>query len=214
MHAIAIDLRPLLAVPAKVRELPTVADDTSLPEDSELVRRALRGDRWAEDMLYRRHVRVVARVVTRLSGRSHEAEDVVQEAFISAFRDLHRLRQVESFRSWLLQLAVNLVHRRFRRRRLLRSLGLDREQDDATLLQQLDPRVDLELHAEIGKLDDLLRRRPTQERIAWMLRYVEQYRLEEVAEACGCSVATVKRRIARTQERVLAHLSIDFVVGE
>jgi RNA polymerase sigma-70 factor (ECF subfamily) len=55
---------------------------------------------------------------------------------------------------------------------------------------------------------------PTQPRIAWILRFVEDYRLDEVADACGCSLATAKRRIAAAQTVVDAHLGRAFAEEE
>lgn len=193
-------------VPALLRE----KDGDSELEDSELVRRALGGDRWAEAVLYRNHVADVGRLVTRLLARSHEAEDVLQEAFLTAFAELKELRKVDSFRSWVTRIAVRLVHRRFRRRRLLRSLGLDAEQDDATLLSEVDPAATPEMRAELAKLDLVLATLPSADRIAWVLRYVEGYHLDEVASICGCSAATAKRRIAKAKRRVDEHVAIEF----
>jgi RNA polymerase sigma factor (sigma-70 family) len=97
-----------LGVADKVRELP-VPSDSGAADDGLLVSRALGGDRWAEEALYRAHVRAIARIVTRLLARSHEAEDVVQEAFFLAFTSLKDLRHADSFRAWLIQIAVRLV---------------------------------------------------------------------------------------------------------
>ena len=193
----------------KIRELLLAADpDGGGLDDATCVRRARDGDGWAEEALYRRHAKVVAVVVTRLLSRSHEAEDVVQDAFLAAFRNLAKLEHPDRFRPWVIQIAVHLVHRRFRRRRVLEALALDTGLDDATLLSEVDPRASPETRAEISKLDELLRTLPADGRIAWILRFVEGYKHEEVAEACRCSVATAKRRIARTHEIVRRHLVV------
>jgi len=177
--------------------------------DEDLARRISGGDRWAEEAFYRRHVDTVYGVVCPLLGRSHEAEDVVQETFATAFEIWNQLREPARARQWLLQIAVRKVHRRFRRRRVLRALGLDRSTDDATLeaLARFD--VDGETRAELAILDRVLRELAAAERIAWMLRHVEGLGLEEVAEECGCSLATVKRRVARAQARVEAHVRLE-----
>jgi RNA polymerase sigma-70 factor (ECF subfamily) len=201
-------LNAFWAVAGKVRKLSLADGAPTEPGDADCVRRALGGDAWSEEVLYRRHVRAVATTVTRLLSRSHEAEDVVQEAFLTAFRDLARLQRAESFRGWLLQIAVRLVHRRFRRRALLRSLGLDRGHDDATLASELDRSANAEVFAELSTIDGVLRSLPSRDRIAWVLRHVEGYLLDEIATACRCSLATAKARIGRAQRRIAEHVAV------
>lgn len=168
------------------------------PSDGALVQRGASGDRAALGELYDRHARALFARMARLLGRSAEAEDVVQDAFLQAFRDLGQLREPERFGSWLVGVAVHQAHRRFRRRRLLRRLGLDRGEDDArleVLARDLDP----EQRAELGKVDAILARLTAKVRVAWMLRVVEGYALGEIVELTGASLATVKRRIRRAE---------------
>jgi RNA polymerase sigma-70 factor (ECF subfamily) len=175
--------------------------------DEELVRRALDCDRWAEEVLFRRHARAVADMVARLLQNRTEAEDVVQETFLVVLADLGQLREPSRLRPWIMRIAVRLVHRRFRRRKLLRALGLDRGAEDATLAELADPSLGPERRAELALLDRELARMPAKERIPWMLHYVEGATLPEIAEACGCSLATTKRRIASAKARLDRHLS-------
>ncbi|HWP06904.1 MAG TPA: sigma-70 family RNA polymerase sigma factor [Polyangiaceae bacterium] len=177
--------------------------------DRDLVRRARGGDRWAEEALYRRHARAVARTVSRLLARSVEAEDVVQDAFIFALTHLEDLRDPDLFGRWVLQVAVRLVHRRFRQRSFLRLLGLDRGADDVTLAAQADPRAGPEIHARIAELDRALTRLPARCRVAWVLRYVEGSGIDEVAAASSCSRATAKRLIARADRELRACVALD-----
>lgn len=177
--------------------------------DGELVQRARRGDRWAEEALYHRYVRPVTRVVMRLLARSTEAEDVVQDAFVNALGDLGKLRDDDAFGSWLLRIAVHQVHRRYRRRRLLRVLGLDRGEDDATLGDQVDFQAGPEVRAGLAEIDRLLATLPSRSRIAWMLRHVEGHELLDVARACDCSLATAKRLVGRAQTVISAHVRLE-----
>src|SRR5690606_880586 len=174
--------------------------------DRELVQRSRQGDRWAEEALYQRHVGEVMRVTLRLLARSSEAEDVVQDAFVSAFRRLDQLSDDEAFGAWVLQIAVREAHRRFRRRKLLRRLGLDRGEDDVSLASQADPAASPELLAILGEVDQALERLPAAARMAWILRYVEGYRSDEVARACGCSRATAKRLLLRARASLDAYV--------
>lgn len=183
--------------------LPLQRDASALlPSDRELVERALGGEQLALQLLYRRHVQHVSERVTRLLSRTAEAEDVVQDAFVAAFADLGQLSDRARFGGWLMRIAVHQAQRRFRRRRLLARLGLDRGCDDARLEQVADPALPLDRRLQLGRLDRALGELPSELRLAWMLRYVEGCELNEIAETSGCSLATVKRRIARADARL------------
>lgn len=164
--------------------------------DEELVRRALRGDRWGREMLYRRHAGTLLAMTTRLLGNRGEAEEVVQDTFVTAFERLETLRDPGAVGGWLGQVAVNLVRRRFRKLRLLRFLGLDRGADDATLEALADASVPTDERAELALVDRKLRAMKPEVRLAWTLRRVEGLELAEVASLSRCSLATAKRRIA------------------
>jgi RNA polymerase sigma-70 factor, ECF subfamily len=179
------------------------------PGDADLVARARGGEAWALEAIYRRHAGAVGAVLVRLLGRREEAEDALQDTFLAAFAELPRLRAAEALQPWLVRIAVRQAHRRFRRRRLLRLLGLDRARDDARLEALAAPGTSPEERAELALLDRALQGLPAAPRVAWLLRYVEGYDLEGVAEACGCSLATAKRRIAVARAHVSAHLGTE-----
>ena len=177
-------------------------------DDATLVSRAVGGDRWAEEAIYRRHMRPIANLVLRLLRNRAEMDDAVQDTFVAAFEHLGALRDGAALRAWLAQIAVSQVRRRLRRRRLLGLLGLDRTVEDATLEALASAGQPAEARAELGALDRLLATLPDEQRIAWMLRHVEGEELEDVARACSCSLATVKRRIAAADARVHLHVTL------
>jgi len=173
-------------------------------DDGELVAHARDGSGWAKGELFRRHAGRVTALLVRLLGSTADAEDAAQDAFVEAFRDLGQLREAAAFGGWLTQIAVRQAHRRFRKRRLLRALGLDRGASDATLNLLVDGDATPEVRAELRLVAKILDRMPAPERIAWSLRHVEGYELADVAASCGCSLATVKRRSAAAEERIAA----------
>ena len=174
-------------------------------DDESLVQRALEGDRWASEALYRRHVRRIAATTIRLLGDRAEAEDVTQEAFVEAFDGLDQLRDPSVFGAWLLRIAVRKVHRRFRRRKLRRVLGFTHE-GDVPLDSILSGGASPEEATELRLLQGAIERLSAAERTAWCLRHIEGYKLSEVASACECSLATVKRRIEAAQVRIDRHV--------
>lgn len=176
------------------RMRPTISDEI-------LVERALDGDEWAEEAIYRRHVDAVMAMVVRLLGDRTEAEDVVQDTFVSALEELADLRDPAALGGWLRRVAVRKVHRRFRQRKLRRVLGLDRSVDELGL-EGMAEDAPPDVRAELALLDRVLRRMPAPDRIAWTLRYVEGFSLAEVADLSDCSLATAKRRIAAAARRI------------
>lgn len=192
---------------AVVRSVPRAREVS----DAELVQRAKKGDRWAEEMLYRRHAAVLLGLCTRLLRHAIDAEDVVQDAFVDAFDQMTSLREPALFRHWLTGIAVHKAHRRLRRRRLFRTLGLGDARQEEALEACLAQGVSPEVYAEIVCLDHALTQLPDTQRIAWQLRHVEGYRLEQVAELCNCSLATAKRRLAQADSRVRRHVELSEV---
>lgn len=186
---------------------PVVVVAPSGPSDAELVRRAREGDRWAQEAIFRRYASRVQALAERLLRRRDEADDVVQDTFADALLALDGLRDPEALRSWLFGIAVRRVRRRQRKLGLLRTFGLDRGLDDATLSVIAAPGLSPELGSELARIDAILARLHPDDRNAWMLRHVEGEKLEDVAAIAGCSLATAKRRIRAAQVHVDAALS-------
>lgn len=176
------------------------------PTDGELVARALDGDRWAEEALYKRHVHRVTGVVSKMLRHGPDVEDVVQDTFVEALEQLDRVRDPERVGRWLVGIAVHKTHRRFRRRKLLRAFGLDRSFDDERLGMTLAGDATQEISVELSRIDAALDAMDANERTAFVLRHLEGYLLEEVAAIARCSLATVKRRIARA-DAIVAKVS-------
>jgi RNA polymerase sigma-70 factor (ECF subfamily) len=197
-----------MAISAKYPSGPVLLRMPDAASDVELVVRAVTGDRWSREVLYRRHASYLLGLAARLVGNRGDAEEIVQETFLSGFERLHTLREPEALRGWLAQIAVNLIRHRLRRTRLMRLLGLDRGADDATLEALAAPGMNPEVSAELALLDRVLHRLRADLRIAWMLRHVDGLELTEVASACRCSLATAKRRIAEADVAVRRHVSL------
>lgn len=164
------------------------------PSDAALVVAARAGEKWAQEALFRRHARMVNGLAYRLLGRDNELDDLVQTAFMAAFRDLDRLAEPQAFGSWLASIVVRTAHKLLRRRKMLTRLGLRDPANvelDTLLGSSLPPAVHSELREIYGVLDAL----PTEARIALVLHRVEGLSIPEAAERMGLSVSTVKRRL-------------------
>ena len=189
---------------------PAEAPDTTTPrsritadgvDDATLVSRALGGDRWAHEAIFRRYVDDVLGLATRMLGDASEADDVAQDTFTVALSRLERLEDRTRLRSWLIGIAVHRVRRRFRSRRWLRFVGMGGE-GEIGLFELASSSASPEVKADLALIDGLLHTLPSEERIAWMLRAVEGEALEDIATITGASLATVKRRIHAVEVRL------------
>lgn len=147
------------------------------------------------DTIFSRYDSYVAGVAARLLGRDdHEVEDVVQDVFWIASRRLATIHSLEAARPWLVTVTVRVVGRRLRRRRWSRLFRATTDVVDVPS-DGLSP----EQYSLLQRMYRVLDTVPNHDRVAWLLRHVEGERLQDIALACGCSLATAKRRIAAAQ---------------
>jgi RNA polymerase sigma-70 factor, ECF subfamily len=150
----------------------------------------------SEVELFKRFAPYVARIGLRLLGREADVDDLIQEVFLAAFRQREQLRDPNAAKNWLATIAVRTARRQLRRRRLRQFVGLD---TGNPALELQDPQISPEQRALLARVYEILDGMGVERRLAWTLRYVEGEKLEMVAERCGCSLATAKRRIASAQ---------------
>ncbi len=148
------------------------------------------------DAAFRAHAGFVASVALRVLGRPSEVDDLVQDVFLRVFRRLGDLREPAALRGWLAVITVRLARRRLRARSWKIWLGVDSDYDYAQLADRAASPDD---RALVGELYRALDRLPVGQRLAWTLRHVEGFELAAVAQACDCSLATVKRWIAAAE---------------
>jgi len=153
--------------------------------------------------LFRRFAPYVARIGLRLLGRESDVDDLIQEVFFAAFKQRHQVRDPQAFKSWIAIIAVRTARRQLRRRRMRSFVGLDALPQP---LELRDQGMSPERRALLSRVYQALDGVGVEQRLAWTLRYVEGEKLEQVAEHCGCSLATAKRRIASAHAKIQAEL--------
>jgi RNA polymerase sigma-70 factor (ECF subfamily) len=145
--------------------------------------------------VFRSYSKYVASIAFRLLGRDDEVDDIVQEVFCLAVRGLRKLREPGAIRGWLATVTVRVARKRLRWRRLRAFAGLDAAPDYGVLVTAAGQHKALLIVRAYRVLESM----PVDDKITWMLRHVEGEPLDVVATICRCSLATVKRRIARAQ---------------
>ncbi len=157
------------------------------------------------DALYARYAPYVAAIATRILGRQAEVEDVVQEVFSLAVGGLRRREDHREIKSWLATVTVRRSVHQLRLRSFWSVFDLA---DEPSYDMLADPASDPRERELISDVYRALDRLPPRQRVPWVLRHVEGQSLEQVAETCGCSLATVKRRIGAAHDRIRKHLGV------
>jgi RNA polymerase sigma-70 factor (ECF subfamily) len=178
--------------------------------DETLAARAAAGDDAAFEELLTRYEARAFRLACRLTGGAADAQDVVQDAFLSAYRGLAAFRGEAGFSPGLFRIVTNaaLMQRRGRRRRPTTRLddGLPRfdadgrhvaEPADLEAAARVEERLDREaLAAEAQRAVDAL---PEPYRVAFVLRDLEEMETSEVASLLGIGAAAVRQRVHRAR---------------
>ncbi len=154
---------------------------------------------------FRVNARLVYALGLRILKSMQDAEDLMQDVFISARRDLRELSHPAAVRQWFAVATVRLAKRRLHRRRLFSIFGTE----DVGYTDAIAPDASPEQHSMLRSIYRVLGRLPVNERVAWTLRHIEGMSLEMVATACDCSLATAKRRIAAAHDVVTEALRDD-----
>ncbi len=170
-------------------------------DDAQLAMALVRREPWAEAVAWNRYWPLVFRLACRMIGSADAAEDVAQDVFFRLFLKAPTLRDPAALRSFVVSITVRVVKWQLRRRRVRRwvMLTTSGEAPDAPV-EMADPIARIRLHHLYAILDRL----GTRDRTLFVLRHVERFTLEEIAEATGVSLATAKRHVARAAQRVSA----------
>ncbi len=165
--------------------------------DLRLVRGLRDREPWAAAALVERYLGLVRRVLVRIMGTGDpEHDDLVQEVFTRALQGAHRLTHAGALKAWLTNIAVFTGRETIRRRTRRRWLWFTADVPDVPA-SAADGNVAEAARAAYAILDRL----PVNERIPFCLRAFEGMELRELAAACGVSVPTVRRRLARAEQR-------------
>jgi RNA polymerase sigma-70 factor (ECF subfamily) len=174
-------------------------------EDSDdlLVARARAGDLSAFGRLVDRYYAHCLRYATRMLGDAEEAEDVVQEVLVRAFRSLRSYDERDRFRGWLLRILVNrcrtAARKRGRHRRLMERFALLHP----ARVEVPDDSYRLGIGEELARALEHL---PADQREALLLHYVEDLSYPEMSRITGVGVSALKMRVSRAGERLRALL--------
>jgi RNA polymerase sigma-70 factor (ECF subfamily) len=177
--------------------------------DAAAVAQVLAGDRDAFRVLVERHSRSLFRVAFRMTGNENDAEEVVQETFLRAYRNLSRFEQRANFGTWLYRIAINCAHD-LRRVRQKHDERREPEREDEEGMERMDTlpsgdpgpdrvvfsrEVQRRVAAAMEGLGQL-------ERAAFVLRHFEGYSIEEIGRTLGLRESATKNSIFRAVQKL------------
>ena len=176
-------------------------------DEAALIKQAQNGDVEAYNALVLHFQTTAYNVAYRIMGDPDSAADATQDAFISAYKAINRFRG-GSFRAWLMRIVTNACYDELRRRKRrpqssLEAIYVEDEADSGSFASKSESpeghaqRMDLQA-AIAGCIEDL----PEEQRTVSLLRDVEGYSYEEIAEVIGAAAGTVKSRLNRARSRL------------
>lgn len=180
--------------------------------DIELIKQALEGDQQAYTEILKKYRAPLYNLLYRMVKNKMETEDLVQEAFIKAFKSLASFNDDYAFSTWLYKIAINNCIDHFRKKKL-KTFPIDKpiESKDGSIKREF-PDVSYQpdkylLSKEKEKIiNEAIQNLPEKYRTAIVLRHNEDKSYEEISETMGIPLGTVKARIFRAREMLKKEL--------
>ena len=172
------------------------------PSDAQVVARVLSGDHEAFGLLIRRDEPGLLRYATRMLGSRDAAADAVAEGLVRAYRHLASCRDPARLRTWLYRIVANRCKSHLARRPT-GDVSLD---DAPPMADPADTELALERAEELALVERALMTLSAEKREAFLLKHVEGMSYEEMADATGERIPTLKMRVHRAREALLEAL--------
>ena len=162
--------------------------------EQELIKACKKGDRHAQELLYRRYSPRLFGVCLRYASSRQEAEDFLQEGFIKIYRNLYKYQPTGSFSAWLYRLMVNVALEKIRQNQKRKhQMSIDD--------MPVDPEVSEEIFSGFGarNIIKMVQQLPEGYRIVFNLYVVEGYSHKEIAEILDITESTSKSQLSRAK---------------
>ncbi len=186
-------------------------------EDEVLVRRTQRGDAAAFDVLVERYKERLYATVYHMTSNHEDANDLVQDSLIKAFRSIHSFKGQSSFYTWVYRIAVNRTINFLKRRKNRNQYSLDdvdsaiqTDPDLVELMSHVTPRREVGLTELQEKLNEALQKLSEPHRAVVTMHDIQGMTHADIAKVMRCSEGTVRSRLFYARQQLQALLS-DYV---
>src|SRR5438067_523024 len=195
-----------------------VSQALSRVDDNVLIREAQRGNRAAFEDLVRQYDHAVLRLALRLTGSESDAQDIFQEAFLKAFRNLGSFRFECSFYTWIYRIVTNLCLDHIRKRNVRKEdapVVKDSDGEEYSIIDQVkdarahaNPEHDLMRRELGGKINHALGKLTPRERMVFELKHYQGLKLRTIGEMLNTTEETAKNTLFRATQKLRASLAV------
>jgi RNA polymerase sigma-70 factor (ECF subfamily) len=173
----------------------------------DLVDRCRKGDRVAQNELYRLYYKAMYNTSLRILNDPQEAEDAMQEAFLAAFMKINSYRGELTFGAWLKRIVINksidaLRQKKVKFEAINENLGIENEVDSGDDTFAVD-----EAYRTIERIKEAVKKLPEGFRVVLSLSLFEGYDHEEIAQILGISESTSRSQLARAKKKLVEFLN-------
>lgn len=183
-------------------------------DDETLVAKVQQGDASAYDLLVTRYKERLYATVYHMTSNHEDANDLVQEAFIKAFKSIGSFKRESSFYTWVYRIAVNRTINHLKRRKNRFHFSLDdvdsniqNDPDFVELMSHVTPRREVGLNELQGKLNEALQKLSEPHRAVVVLHDVQGMTHADIAKTMKCSEGTVRSRLFYARQQLQGLLS-------
>jgi len=166
-------------------------------QENEIIQSILNGDREKFALFVDKYKGPVYNLVYRLTGSSHDAEDLAQDTFIKAYKSLNSFKKKQKFFPWLYTIAMNLTRNHLKKKKPLLVESFDHLQTDKN-----NPEQAVSKQQDAEALARYIQRLPVSLREAVILRYYFYLSFEEIARILCISLSAAKMRVYRGLEKL------------
>ena len=178
--------------------------------DIELVNRFKKGEDEIFAELVKRYQKKVYNTTYRMLGNKEDASDLAQESFLKVYKNLHRFQGRSSFSTWLFKITANLCRDELRKRQrdldtssLSKTLELNEGEVEPQIADDTFNPEKISLNQEMRfKIQEVINRLPLKQKEVIVLREIQGFTYEKIAEILDIALGTVKSRISRARRKM------------
>jgi RNA polymerase sigma-70 factor (ECF subfamily) len=194
-----------------------VGQSATRVDDTVLIREAQRGSRAAFEELVRQYDQAVLRLALHLTGSEQDAQDIYQEAFLKAYRNVGSFRFECSFYTWLYRIVSNLCLDHLRKKQVRKEdppVAQDADGEEYNLLERVaddraasNPERDLMSRELAGRIAVALRKLSARERMVFELKHYHGMKLRTIGDILQTTEETAKNTLFRATQKLRASLA-------